>query len=569
MRTARRLSITFAVSISTLSLTSGIASAQSLAKGFQLSPYNPSERGSDWFAADSLDLRGKGRLAVGVIGDLSLKPLTFRKDGTEVGSPVKSVTVAHVGASVVAANRLRLAINVPAMLAASGENTTFSPNVVLPGVKKQTVSDVRGSIDARLFGTYGAGLTGAMGVSVFVPTGGDGGRAAYASDGSVRVIPRLSLARRADTGLEMAASVGVQVSKKPDTDYANRPGGSSVVFAAAVGKRFASGKLLIGPEIYGVTGTSKLLQRESSPIEAILSARYSATETVRVGAALGTGLTTGFGASALRALGTIEITGKVTVAHDRDGDDITDDVDACPDERGVRSDDPKRHGCPVVDRDKDGIADPDDACPDEPGKASSDPKKNGCPDAPKDRDHDGVFDAVDACPDEPGKANDDPKKNGCPEGPKDRDSDGVLDPDDACPDQPGPKDPDPKKNGCPAVRVEGGQIKILEQVKFKTGSSVILKESDGILTAVTAVLKQHDEIKKVRVEGHTDSKGAPAANKALSQARAASVVKWLVSHGIDSKRLYPKGFGQERPIDSNDTDAGRQNNRRVEFHIDP
>ena len=145
----------------------------------------------------------------------------------------------------------------------------------------------------------------------------------------------------------------------------------------------------------------------------------------------------------------------------------------------------------------------------------------------------------------------------------------MLDNDDACPDQPGPKDPDPKKSGCPAVRVEGGQIKILDQVKFKTGSAVILKESDAILGAVTGVLKAHDEIKKLRVEGHTDSKGAPAANKALSQARAAAVVKWLVSHGVDAKRLYPKGFGQERPIDSNDTDVGRQNNRRVEFHIDP
>ncbi|MCC6645431.1 MAG: OmpA family protein [Polyangiaceae bacterium] len=550
-------------------LLPGLASAQTVAKGFQLSPYAPSERGSDWFAADSLDLRGKGRLAVGVIGDLSLKPLTFRRDGTEVGSPVKQVAVAHVGASVVAADRLRLALNVPVMLAASGENTAFSPGVILPGAKKRAVSDVRGSVDARLFGRYGEGLTAAVGAAVYVPTNAEGGRAAYASDGSARVEPRFSLARSVPSGIELAASMGVRISKKPDTDYANRPGGTGIVFAAAAGKRFASGKLLIGPELYGVTGTAKPLQRESSPIEAILSARYQASSTVRLGAAVGTGLTTGFGASALRALGTIEVMGKVVVNGDRDGDGILDEVDACPDQAGVKSDDPKRHGCPAGDRDADGVLDEVDACPDEPGKRSDDPKKNGCPDAPKDRDKDGVLDAVDACPDEPGVRSDDPKKNGCPDAPKDRDKDGIPDDSDACPDQAGPKDSDPKKNGCPAVRVEGGQIKILEQVKFKTGSSVILPESDGILTAVTAVLKEHAEIKKVRVEGHTDSKGAAGANKALSQARAASVVKWLVSHGIDSKRLYPKGFGQERPIDSNDTDAGRQNNRRVEFHIDP
>lgn len=551
-----------------LVLVSAGASAQTVAKGFNLSPYNPSERGSDWFAADSLDLRGKGRLAVGAIGDLSLKPLTFRNDGTEVGSPVKSVVVVHVGASVVAADRLRLAINVPAMVAANGENTAFSGTQVLPGIKKNTVSDVRGSADVRLFGTYAESLTGAFGVSVFVPTNKDKGLAAYASDGSVRVVPRLSLAKSVPSGVELAFSAGVQVSKKPDAEYANRPGGSSVIFAAAVGKRFAHDKLLLGPELYGVTGTAKLFQRESSPIEAILSARYQATDTVRVGAGAGTGLTTGFGASALRALATLEITGKVTVMNDKDGDGIADDVDACPEEKGVKSEDPKKHGCPVGDRDKDGVADDVDACPDEPGKANADPTKNGCPavSAPKDRDKDGVLDADDACPDEPGKASADPKKNGCP--PRDGDKDGILDDEDACPEQPGPKDPDPKKNGCPSVRVEGGQIKILDQVKFKTGSSVILAESDAILTAVTKVFKEHDEIKKVRVEGHTDSKGVASANKALSQARAASVVKWLVSHGIDAKRLYPKGFGQEKPIDSNDTETGRQNNRRVEFHID-
>ena len=548
-------------------LISGGASAQTVAQGFQLSPYQPSARGSDWFAADSLDLRGKGRVAVGVIGDLSVKPLTFRRDGVEVGSPVKNVAVAHVGASVVAADRLRLSLDVPVMLAASGEDTAFSPGVVLPGVKKHAVNDVRGTIDARLFGRYGDGLTAAMGAAVFVPTSTDAGRAAYASDGSARVVPRFSLARRAPSGVEVALSMGVQVSKKPDTDYANRPGGSSVVFAAAVGQRFASGKLLVGPELLGVTGTAKPLQRESSPIELLLSARLQATDTVRVGAAGGTGVTTGFGASAARALLTLEVVGKVTIVEDRDGDGIADDVDACPDQPGPGSDDPKRHGCPVADKDRDGVLDPADACPDEPGKPSRDPKKNGCPEGPKDRDRDGVLDVEDACPDEPGKPSGDPKKNGCP--PRDRDGDGVLDNDDACPDQPGPKDPDPKKSGCPAVRVEGGQIKILDQVKFKTGSAVILKESDAILGAVTGVLKAHDEIKKLRVEGHTDSKGAPAANKALSQARAAAVVKWLVSHGVDAKRLYPKGFGQERPIDSNDTDVGRQNNRRVEFHIDP
>ena len=71
----------------------------------------------------------------------------------------------------------------------------------------------------------------------------------------------------------------------------------------------------------------------------------------------------------------------------------------------------------------------------------------------------------------------------------------------------------------------------------------------------------------MRVEGHTDNAGTAAYNRVLSQHRAESVVTWLVKHGIDASRLGAKGFGPDRPIDDNSTDAGRRNNRRVEFHI--
>ena len=111
-------------------------------------------------------------------------------------------------------------------------------------------------------------------------------------------------------------------------------------------------------------------------------------------------------------------------------------------------------------------------------------------------------------------------------------------------------------------------IKISEQVKFATGSAKILKDSDELLGAVADIFLKHTEIAKVRIEGHTDNVGKPAANKQLSQARADSVKTWLVKHGIDKKRMSTQGFGQEKPIDDNATDKGRANNRRVEFHIE-
>ena len=81
------------------------------------------------------------------------------------------------------------------------------------------------------------------------------------------------------------------------------------------------------------------------------------------------------------------------------------------------------------------------------------------------------------------------------------------------------------------------------------------------------MLAAHPEIGHLRVEGHTDNKGGAAYNLALSRRRAASVLKWLVEHGVEKKRIVSEGLGLSRPIDDNATEDGRRNNRRVEFHI--
>jgi outer membrane protein OmpA-like peptidoglycan-associated protein len=216
------------------------------------------------------------------------------------------------------------------------------------------------------------------------------------------------------------------------------------------------------------------------------------------------------------------------------------------------------------------VSDDADACPDQAGAASADAATNGCPPAPPppDRDHDGVLDADDACPDAAGLASQDRARNGCP-APADTDGDGVLDSADACPSDAGPMDSDPQRNGCPKAFVLGGQIKILDQVKFQPNKAAIApgQESEDVLLAVVQVLTAHPEI-KVRIQGHTDSRGAAALNRELSKSRAQAVLSWLASHGIDVARLTSEGFGPDKPIDSNETEAGRHNNRRVEFLIE-
>ena len=77
----------------------------------------------------------------------------------------------------------------------------------------------------------------------------------------------------------------------------------------------------------------------------------------------------------------------------------------------------------------------------------------------------------------------------------------------------------------------------------------------------------HPEIKKIRVEGHTDSDGPDISNLKLSQARTQAVVDYLVSKGVERSRLDPVGFGESRPISDNTTPEGKAKNRRVEFII--
>ncbi|MDH4279625.1 MAG: OmpA family protein, partial [Acidimicrobiia bacterium] len=106
----------------------------------------------------------------------------------------------------------------------------------------------------------------------------------------------------------------------------------------------------------------------------------------------------------------------------------------------------------------------------------------------------------------------------------------------------------------------------LDPVTFEVGSATITDEGLAVLDEAAEYLKADPEV-TVEIAGHTDSDGDAADNIRLSQARAEEVEAYLESQGIDGARMTPVGYGEDDPIASNASEAGKAQNRRIEFVI--
>ena len=177
-----------------------------------------------------------------------------------------------------------------------------------------------------------------------------------------------------------------------------------------------------------------------------------------------------------------------------------------------------------------------------------------------DTDGDGVCNENDLCPSVAG-----PEDNeGCPY--TDTDGDGVLDKDDKCVEAPGPA----VNGGCPdKVITEDAQRKLNEYAKtilFNTAEYTFKFGVEDQLDEIVYIMNQY-KAAQFHIEGHTDSAGPTQSNLILSDNRANAVRKYFISKGISSKRLTAQGYGEEKPIDTNRTAEGRENNRRVELTV--
>ncbi|MBC7775651.1 MAG: thrombospondin type 3 repeat-containing protein [Phycisphaerae bacterium] len=289
---------------------------------------------------------------------------------------------------------------------------------------------------------------------------------------------------------------------------------------------------------------------------------------------------------------------------DKDGDGVPDSQDKCPTEAGTAN----NKGCPEVkDKDRDGVADDQDPCPETPGKFGGCPdsdedgvadnldncpdvsgtaKNNGCPEV-KDADGDGIPDSQDKCPTVAGIA----KNNGCPEV-KDKDRDGVPDDQDPCPDNAGKLGGCPdtdgdnvadnvdkcpntvgiaSNDGCPEEKREITAVReklatAARAVQFESAKAILKDQSYDVLDEVVTIMRQNASY-SLSISGYTDDVGDDAGNLRLSQDRAKACYDYLIFRGIKADRIRFTGFGEARPIASNDTEKGREQNRRVEFEL--
>jgi OmpA-OmpF porin, OOP family len=219
---------------------------------------------------------------------------------------------------------------------------------------------------------------------------------------------------------------------------------------------------------------------------------------------------------------------------------------------------------PFPDPDRDGIHTRADRCPNEPEDPDGYQDDDGCPDP--DNDGDGIADARDRCPLRPELRNAIDDLDGCPE--TDDDADGLLGSADHCPETPENKNGYKDADGCrdelpaPVLAVVG----VIPDLKFRGLTSQLQMTSLGALDRIVEVLKANPDI-KVEVAGHTDGRGREDTNRELSQKRAESVRAYLISRGISPERVAAVGYGMDRPVDTNRTQAGRAANRRVELKI--
>jgi outer membrane protein OmpA-like peptidoglycan-associated protein len=557
--------------------------------GFALDRFQPAPTSEDGLALFLPRTLGHLRPSFGLTLDYTHQPLVIaRPDNDAESALVKNRLSAHVTAALGLGTRFEAFVRVPVLLMSRGDPPSVA--IVGEGVPRSgAFGALQLGASARLAGEDdGPTLLGAS-AWVEAPTGSD---ESLTGDDGVGFGGLLSGSYTSD---RFALALNAGGRYRPRRRYGSAKLGSEVMLSAGA-YFFANERLTFLGELVGaIARRDSGSPTQNAPYELLAGARYATSFQVLFTGAAGLGLTQTVGVPDARALlqAAYPVPRAARKRADQDHDGIDDERDGCPEQPEDRDGFQDGDGCPDLDNDQDGIADGSDRCVDDPEDADGIDDEDGCPDG--DNDQDGVSDTTDKCPNaaedvdgfqdddgcpdldndqdslldphdqcplEPEDSDGFQDEDGCPDA--DNDKDGVVDVDDNCPTVPGPVE----TKGCPsAVRIDRTQIRILERIEFQTLRAEIRPESLGILDQIRSALEVNPQLRRVRIEGHTDNRGPNLPNEKLSQRRAESVMKYLIKEGIDPSRLEAKGWGEERPLVKNDSEENMQINRRVEFHI--
>jgi Outer membrane protein and related peptidoglycan-associated (lipo)proteins len=126
----------------------------------------------------------------------------------------------------------------------------------------------------------------------------------------------------------------------------------------------------------------------------------------------------------------------------------------------------------------------------------------------------------------------------------------------------------PEEREARTIRVTKEINLYAKTILFDLDKAIVKTQAEFILDNIAKIMQENEDFNFV-IEGHTDNTGTPEHNLQLSQERADAIRAYLVNKGINKKRLEAKGYGLSRPLESNDTERGREINRRVEINVIP
>ena len=580
-----RLLNQFKLALASAALMGGAAQAQNVQN------FRPAVGTWNYFSVESARVAPHKRFVPSLTINYGNQPLTIRNADDEIVQKiVEHLITGDFQAAVGIGDRLEFGLTVPVNWIGAGDDAPFEGGVAL--------GDIRITPKIRLFGFEdhdASGVGMAISIPVDLPTGDPD---KFVGADQVEINPKLILEARVK-GFSIAGNVGFKY--RPDEkSFESLDLKNEITYGGAMGIDLGSPDALLFAEAFGVAPLQDInADSRSTPLEALLGFRFFTVPGAVITIGAGTGIIPDYGSPFWRGLMQFAYFER---DRDTDGDGIMDSVDKCPtdpedkdgfedtdgcpdldnDNDGILDVDDRCpldpedkdgfedvDGCPDPDNDKDGILDIDDKCPNEPENVNGFEDTDGCPDV-ADTDGDGIRDDVDKCPKDPEDKDGFEDEDGCPD--PDNDQDGILDVNDKCPMDPETMNGFEDEDGCPdkkltLVKVTEKNIVILKKVFFETNKAVIKPVSFPVLNEVAEVMKTYTRIKLIEVQGHTDSRGKDAYNKQLSQERANSVRTYLMEKGVESERMTSVGYGEEEPIDTNKTGAGRANNRRVEFKI--